>query len=307
MASLEAVYRGDARTPVAGPQLLAGMGVVLAGGVTVVIAIALATTGLGNGAIGRYGARRLAGAIGGVGLLGMIAGGFVAMPTDRETLAGAAIGLIVALVGVVLFVVVYPAHWLSNGGTLPTFLTVSVFVAGTVLSLWSLFVAVATFQTRQHPGGSARLRVTETGRVELLEAPDSGSFGGVGLFGFGEGEIEPQNRPGTPSGGHSDAAPDGGATPDADRDTRRSTAESVGDRTVATDSRASPARTGSSRPSDTARGRTNGQSASDRDHVDGPDRYCGTCDHFRYERGTTPFCDAHDRGLDDLDPCPEYK
>jgi len=298
MASLEAVYRGDARTPVAGPQLLAGVGMVLASGAAVVIAIALATTGLGNGAFGLFGARRLGGAIGGLGLLGMIGGGFVALPADRETLVGAAAGLIVALVGVALFVVVYPAHWLSNGGTVPTFLTVSVFVAGAVLALWSLFVAVATFQTRQLPGGSARLRVTETGRVELLEAPDSGAFSGVGLFGFGERDVEPQNRPGTPSGGRSDTATDGGAS--RDDATGRSRTESA-------DAGASTAGDEPTPASNADHGTRTSTGPTDRFRPDGPDRYCGTCTHFRYESKTTPVCGVRERRLDDLDPCPEYE
>ncbi|AWB27285.1 DUF7139 domain-containing protein [Halococcoides cellulosivorans] len=277
MASLEAVYRGDVRMPVAAHRILAGVAVVLVGGVAVVVAMALATTGLGNDALGLTGARRLAGAIGGVAVLVMIVGGFVALPAARETLVGAALGVTVALVGVALFVVVYPTHWLS--ATLPTFLTVSVFVAGTILTLWSLFVAVATFQTRQHPGGSARLRVTETGRVELTETPDCGAFGGIGLFGMGEDEVEPQNRPGTPGG----AAPDGGTNARAGADA---------DRSAASGPTAPTSETG---PTDAATHASGG-----------PDRYCGTCTHFRYDNGTTPVCGFHERRLDDLDPCPEF-
>jgi len=39
----------------------------------------------------------------------------------------------------------------------------------------------------------------------------------------------------------------------------------------------------------------------------GPDRYCGTCTHFRYDNGTTPVCGFHERQLDDLDPCPDFE
>ncbi|MFW6436151.1 MAG: DUF7139 domain-containing protein [Halococcoides sp.] len=280
MASLEAVYRGDVRMPVPAHRILAGVGVVIVGGIAVVLAMALATTGLGNSAFGLTGARRLAGAIGGIAVLVMIVGGFVALPATRETLLGAALGVIVALVGVALFVVVYPTHWLSAGGTLPTLVTVSVFVAGTILTLWSLFVAVATFQTRQHPGGSARLRVTETGRIELIETPDQGSLGGVGLFGMGEHDIEPQNRPGTPSGG---PAPDGGSRSRADRPQNASSAEQPASATR-------PGANDASTPSPS-----------------GHDRYCGTCTHFRYENGTTPVCGFHERRLDDLDPCPDFE
>lgn len=211
MASLEAVYRGDVRMPVAAWRILTGLGVVLAGGVTVIVALALATTGLGNAELGLLGARRLAGAIGGLALLGMIAGGFVALPAHRETLIGAVAGLALGVLGVGLFAVVYPAHWLSSVWL--TLVCVGTFLAGVVVALWSLFVAVATFQTRQHPGGSARIRVTETGRLELVETPEDGAFSGVGLFGLGEREVEPRNRPGTPSGEPETAADGGNGRP----------------------------------------------------------------------------------------------
>jgi len=147
------------------------------------------------------------------------------LPADRRTRAAAVVGAAVMCLGVALFAHAYPHQWV--GGPSPeltnlTLPTAGVYFFGAATMLWSVFVGVANFKTRNDPGGTVTMEVTHKGETKIIEVERDqiGGMGGVGLLGgTPDGDIETQtNRPGAPEG---DAGRDGGtetgaeSTPDA--------------------------------------------------------------------------------------------
>ena len=214
MTSLTDVYEGDVGRVASRRRQLVGTGLFLLGAVGLVGAVGLSTTGLGAvlGLEG-YGAREVAGIVAGLALPTVVLGVFVVLPAGRQTRATAGIGLSVALFGVLLFQQLYPYNWLESA---PLFALVTgiVYFAGVVTTFWCLFVALATFKTRNAPGGSARMEVTEQGTIRLVEEARSfAGLGGIGFFGEDpDGSVETQtNRPGS-SGAVSDGGSSDGST-----------------------------------------------------------------------------------------------
>jgi hypothetical protein len=159
------------------------------------------------------------------------------------------------------------------------------------VTFWCLFVGIATFKTRNDPGGSARVEVTDEGVVEIVSTGRSvPGVGGIGLFG---------------------ADPDGRA----ETQTNRGSDDTV----VAGESRGSdtPARAGDGAGAvESTNARTGAEPATvDTDieravHERGrPDRYCGNCSHFEYVRADgeiTPYCGLHAELLEDMDACDQW-
>jgi len=206
MTSLTDVYDGGAGSVVAPRQRRLGVGLFLLGAALVVAAIPVATTGLGDLlGLGTYDARLVAGLLAGVGLPAAFLGIFVVLPAPRTVRAAAAIGASIALFGVVLFAYAYPDRWLL-GDPVPAVATVVVYSAGTLVTFWCLFVGLVTFKTRNDPGGTARLAVTEAGTVRVVsDDTGAGGVGGVGLVGHPDGEAQTQTA---------DPAGDGGSVAD---------------------------------------------------------------------------------------------
>lgn len=325
MTSLTDVYEGDVGRVASHRRKLVGTGLFVAGAVGLVGAIALATTGLGS-ALGMdgYAARELAGIVAGLGLPAVVLGVFVVLPAGRQARATAGVGLSVAVLGVVLFQHLYPYSWLE-GAPLLALTAGIVYFAGVVTTFWCLFVALATFKTRNDPGGTAHMEVTKEGTIKLVEEARSiPGLGGIGFFGQDpDGDVETQtNRPG--------AVSDGGAKSDtASRSTTQSAAgqQSSQERSTAG---SSPTDTGGS----TVRGPTEhsldprianaGPEASPSTdggtttetghdpitetavHRGEPDTYCGNCRHFQYvmdDGDIEPFCTYHETVMDDMEPC----
>lgn len=325
MTSLSDVYEGDAGRAASRGQRLAGAGLFVTGAAGLVVAITLATTGLGDAlGLGEYGARELGGVLAGLGLLGVVLGSFAVLPARREIRATAGIGASVAVLGVVLFQHLYPYSWVESEPPL-ALAAGGVYFVGAVTTFWCLFVALATFQARDDPGGTARMEVTEEGTIELVEEARSlPGLGGIGFFGQDpDGEVETQtNR----------AASDGGAA--AGESTTSSSESREQPATTASERRQQ--RRGSRAVSTTPTGPSEheldpdiagagpeathttdgGTAATGRDpitetatHQGEPDSYCGNCRHFQYVMDgddIAPYCTFHEEHLDDMEACPAW-
>jgi hypothetical protein len=260
----------------------------------VAAAIAVAPTGLADRfGLTTFGARELAGVLAGLGLPAAFLGSFAVLPASRRARAAAVIGASLSVFGVVLFREAYPYEWVgSTSGPDLTLPVVVVYFLGTITLFWCLFVAVANFKTRNDPGGTVRMEVTEEGTTRVLEVTGSvPGLGGIGLFGKNpDGEVETQtNRTEgdddvlytreetpTPAAG-AQAASDGGA---AAQQGGMADAEPVPDEVVEA-------------------AETRGQ----------PDAYCGNCEHFEYvkvDEKITPYCGLREELMEDMDACDEW-
>ena len=279
MASLTDAY--ETGTVASRRQRAVGIAGFLVGAGLVVAGIVTATTDVVAGALslGTYEARELAGVLAGLGLPAIMGGAFVVLPAGRRTRAAATIGVSVTLLGVALFWSVYPTHWI--GGPDPsaglTLATMTVYFLGAATTCWCLFLSVATFKTRKTPGGTARMRLTEEGRIRLVEdVPDRGGLGGIGMFGSTPNETVPTQT---------------------NRDDR-----GIGESESAES--AQPASDGG-----TALADDDGEFLDSATVEGHPDEYCGNCSHFSYVRtddGIAPYCGRHEEYMDDMEACEEW-
>lgn len=327
MTSLTDVYEGEAGRVATRRQQLVGAGLFLAGGAGLVSAIALATTGAGTTlGLDAYAAREIAGIVAGIGLPAVVLGVFAVLPASIRIRLAAVGGAGVAVVGVAAFQHIYPYNWLSNAPLLALGAS-TVYFAGVLTTFWCLFAALATFKTRNDPGGTARMEVTEEGIIKLVE--DSRSvpgLGGIGFFGRSpdvgvDTQTNRRERPASDGGAVQRATTDGsevvgqsssqatttsqqadsGSQP-RDRPVRRGPAEHELDPKLAT---AGP------EANHTTDGGTT--TAIGRDpitetavHRGEPDSYCGNCRHFQYVMDgddVAPYCTFHGEALDDMDAC----
>jgi hypothetical protein len=311
MASLTDVYEGGAGGPDL-RRLYLGVGLFLVGAVLTVGGIVVGTsTGVAAWlGLDTFGAREVAGIAAGVGLPVTFLGVVVVLPqTTRRVNAAAVLGSAIALFGVVLFTRVYPQAWFDNA-----FPVVAVYFVGTMTTLWALFSAVASFKTRNDPGGTVELRITEGGETRVVEVSNQGlasKLGGIGLMGSTpDGDVETQTA-GSSSGTASTATAEGGAEVMSSSNEDESLTER--------------ARSGSGRnqrhaghtdaAGATSDGGTTTEDAEvfsggvDADPHPNQDLYCGNCSHFRYVRtdqGMQPYCGLHSEVMDDMDACEEW-
>ncbi len=291
MTDLSEVYQGG-RTVVNPRRRSLGLSVFAVGVLLVVGAIPIATTDLASWfGLDVYEARQTAGVLAGLGLPAVFVGIFLVLPASNVTRAAAAIGASLAVFGVVLFSYAYPYQWISNNPQLALGTTV-LYASGTLVTFWCLFVGVATFKTRNDPGGTARIEITEEGQVRVIStgssgALDSGStpsipgFGSVGLFGNDpDGTVPTQTNDGTQS-----------------------------DPVDADDSVVIPEPTsdgGAAATDDPAIEDDVLEAAQERGR---PDTYCGNCQHFEYvsvDDEIIPYCGLHDDLMNDMNACPEW-
>jgi len=230
MTSLGEVYGGDVNgSP---RRLYLGVGLFLVGAVLLLVAIAVtATDALVSRGITVGEARELGGVLGGVGVPAMLLGISTVLPASRRTRAAAIIGASISLFGVALFYHAYPCQWVGSTCGPPTNLTlqtVGVYFLGGVTTVWCIFVGVATFKTRNDPGGTAKVDVVKN-ETRVVRAEESTSvtdaLGGVGFFGSTpDGEVETQTAPAsdggaetstvrTPTGTDDDGTPGGTSGP----------------------------------------------------------------------------------------------
>ncbi len=335
MTSLSEVYEGGVRTVVDRRQRWLGMSLFVVGVAMVVGAISIATTDLSAWfGLDYVGARARAGVLAGLGLPAVFVGIFAVLPTNATTRASAAIGASLAVFGVVLFTYAYPERWLSND---PAFAlaTIVVYAAGTLLTFWSLFIAIATFKTRNDPGGTARVEITEEGKVRVITGGDSSStsessgsrpsipgFGSVGLFGSDpDGSVPTQTNEesrGSTTGGGSQSYSTGGSGSYSSNSATHP-AQSTGSQTTSTNTHAAsggaedivvaePTSDGGSAVTD--QGGTKTESLDAASKRGKPDEYCGNCTHFEYVRvdgDIRPYCGLRDNVMDDMDACREWE
>ncbi len=296
MTSLSEAYGGRGRSGVDPRRLYVGVASFVAGTLLLVVGLFVAAEVLIPADYTAAEARRLGGILGGVGLPVVLLGVMAVLPADRSTYAASIVGGAVMCLGVALFAYAYPYHWV--GGPRPeltdlTLPTAGLFFLGAATALWSVFVGVANFKTRNDPGGTVTMEVTHKGETKVVEV-SRGQLenGGVGLLGgTPDGDVETQtNRPGTTRtgptvGGRSSASvSDGGSdaaeiTSPLDRDASSPPASE----TLSPDTPSSP---------------------------DGPgDAYCGNCERFDYVRtddGMQPYCAHYDELMDDMEACEEW-
>jgi cytochrome c biogenesis protein CcdA len=329
MTSLTDVYEGDVGRVASRRRRLVGTGLFVAGAVGLVAAIALATTGLGS-ALGTegYAAREVAGILAGLGLPAVVLGVFAVLPAGRQTRATAGLGLTVAVLGVALFQHLYPYSWLESAPLLALTAGI-VYFAGVVTTFWCLFVALATFKTRNDPGGTARMEVTEEGTIRLVEEARSiPGLGGIGFFGQDpDGAVETQtNRPDATSGAVSDggaqsstsgrassnAAPQS-ASPQSKRSADSPSATDTGATVMGPSEHSLDPRIANAGPeaNPSTDGGTTAETGHDpitetAVHRGEPDTYCGNCRHFQYvmdDGDIEPYCTFHQEVMDDMEPC----
>jgi hypothetical protein len=315
MTSLTDVYEGGAGGP--DPRrLYLGVSLFLVGAVLTVGGIVVGTSTavtewLG---LGTFAAREAAGIAAGVGLPVTFLGVVVVLPqTTRRVDWAAVLGSLVAFGGVVLFTQVYPQAWFSNA-----FPVVAVYFLGAMTTLWALFSAVANFKTRNDPGGTVELRVTEGGETRVVEVSNQGlaqKLGGIGLMGgTPDGNVETQTAGSGSASGTAASTTDGGAEV-------MSSSGGQSGASADTDSLTEQARSGAGRNQrfgDRPAGATSdgGTTTDDAEFVaagtdphPNQDLYCGNCSHFRYVRtdqGMQPYCGLHSEVMDDMDACEEW-
>ena len=296
MASLTEVYRGGGGAGLR--RLYAGVALFGVGAVLITTGVVIASTGLGTYlGLGQYGSRELAGVLGGVGFPAVLFGTMVALPrASRRLQSAGAVGAVVCLVGVGLFVRWYPVDWVGgSGNTTMTLVVSATYFVGAILTCWCLFTAVANFKARNDPGGTVSLEITKEGETRIVEVSNDelrSHLGGVGLLGATpDGEAETQTN-----------RPDGGTT--ARSEPRSRAAGSAGTDPSPTDGGIDGGNSiGAPGVSDDAEFLDDGPSAPIND------RYCGNCAYFRYVRtdeGLVPYCGLHSEAMDDMDACEQW-
>lgn len=175
MTSLGEVYGAQSRGMVDPRYIQAGMGLFLGGVGLALVSLLLATTGLGSiVGLDTYGAREVAGVLGGIGVIMVLLGTMAMFPATPRAKATAIIGATLAILGVGLFWHAYPHDWAGVGNDL-TPLVSGVYAFGVILMSWTLVTTVATFKQRNAPGGTVELHLApSTGQPRLLDAARAG-------------------------------------------------------------------------------------------------------------------------------------
>lgn len=277
-------------------QVVLGTGLFASGAVLLVGAIVAGATGfLVENGFTIWESREIAGVLAGLGLPAVFVGIAIVLPATKLHRAASVMGAGLAVLGVMLFRHAYPELWYSAPGV-PSNLVLGmtlVYFAGVIVTFWSLFTAIATFKTRNDPGGTVSLTVSkgsaaakavEAVQTEFQNASQAlGGLGGIGTFGGVETGTEDLGP--TPT---TTSVSDGGSTTGAEI--------------------VEPEPDGPTHPQGPG---GNGGGTSDAEFVGEdepvePDRYCGNCTHFDYEQdgtGMHPYCDLYDERMEDMEAC----
>ncbi|WP_135826562.1 DUF7139 domain-containing protein [Halorussus ruber] len=304
-------------------RLYLGVGLFVAGVLLVVLGIFMSTTGI-HAAFGLkyWQGREIAGVLAGLGVPAVFVGIFSVLPASQRVRAAAAIGAGIAVLGVALFTNAYPYHWAGVGeGPDFTFQVVVVYFLGVLVTFWCLFVAVANFKTRNDPGGTVTLEISQGGEVRTVEVEkgeleEFDDFDDLRAFQTGLADAaagNPDNDP-TPTSppGEAETGLGGvgffGDTPDGETPTQTNqpNQQSKGHRQTGRGVATSDGGTASddiTSPLDDA-------DAPDQPRQRTTDAYCGNCKHFEYVRtsdGMQPRCAYYGRTMDDMDACEQWE
>ncbi len=271
-------------------QVLLGTALFGSGSLLVVLGILFGGTGLlvENG-FSVFQSREIAGVLAGIGLPAVFAGITIVLPGTHWHKGAAGLGAGVALLGVFLFQAAYPENWFASAGvpTSTVLVMLLVYFTGVLITFWSLFTAVATFKTRNDPGGTVSLRVGTDGptsrAVEAVqtEFQNAGKALSSGLGGIGTFGTERETADLGPQPHQQGSVSDGGTSADAEI--------------------VSPGPAGPEDPPENAR---DAEVLTDTTHE--PDKYCGNCTHFEYETPSErmdPYCGLYDEPMDDMEAC----
>ncbi|MFB6069775.1 MAG: hypothetical protein ABEJ76_02020 [Halanaeroarchaeum sp.] len=287
MPSLGDTYERRAGTA-SRQQVVLGTGLFATGASLVVGGIVAGATGLliGN-EFTVYQGREIAGILAGLGVPAVFVGITIVLPATDVHRAASVFGSGLAILGVVMFRYAYPNHWYAGAGVLSDLSlgAMLVYFLGVITTFWALFTAVATFKTRNDPGGTVSLSVTKGGAASTVEraredfhAAKAAIGGAVGVF--GTVDDEPLYRAGSTDASVSDGGTD--TTADISSPMDRPMAPERPDEGV-----------------EVVKGRLNDDAVE-------PDRYCGNCAHFDYQRegsAMLPYCGLHDETMDDVEAC----
>lgn len=151
-------------------RLVAGIGLFAVGALSLVAALLLVTTPLSGlvGADAPTVVKRYAGALAGLAVPLLLLGVVVVIPSSRRERAGAVVGTTLSVLGVALFWYAYPVHWTGTASSL-AFETGMVYFLGSAVALWFEFTAIATFKTRNTPGGTVTLSVKRQGDTRTVQ------------------------------------------------------------------------------------------------------------------------------------------
>ena len=340
MTSLSEAYGGRGRSGADPRRLYLGVGSFAAGALLLVAGILAAAEVAVPAGYSSAAARELGGILGGIGVPLVLIGVMAVLPADRSTYAAAVVGAVVMCLGVAFFTYAYPERWV--GGPRPdlpnlTLHTAGVYFLGAATTLWSVFVGVANFKTRNDPGGTVSMEVTHKGETRVVEVPRDQlrGPGGVGLLGgTPDGDVETQtNRPDDANQSASDAnrpardanqsarganrSPDRNATGASGRSGPGSAGVSDGgsaDTDISSplddagpEGPSSPSTPESAPSPSTPESAPSPGSPAARD---GPgDTYCGNCAKFDYVRtddGMRPYCAHYDELMDDMEACDSW-
>lgn len=306
MTSLSDVYEGGVGIVADRRQRVAGAALFAVGAAMAVGAIPIATTDLATGAgLTVFEAREFAGILAGLGVPAVLVGILTVVPAGRGTRATAAIGASLCVLGVALFVHAYPYDWVAGNPGMAVATTV-LYTLGSLLTFWALFLGVATFKTRNDPGGTTRLEITDEGTLRVVSGDNPlPGMGGIGLFG-----TDPQGEVDTQTNRIDDEDEEETLVPEPTVD---ETAAGVGSQQSGTPKPAGDGAGAVHPPADDDAGPTPGAADADiREAVEQrgrPDQYCGNCEHFEYVRADgeiTPFCGFHDELMEDMDACDQW-
>lgn len=338
MTSLADVYEDNVGEVGSVRRLYAGTGLVVVGVVlTLAGVVAGGTNVLAAVGIDVLGARKIAGVLGGVGFPAVLLGVFTVLPASDRVRGAAAIGASICVLGVALFWYAYPTYWVtSTASTDLTLVVAAVYVFGAFTSIWTLFTAIVNFKTRNDPGGTIELRITQEGETRVVEvdeetaqavregetsAAELGS--GIGMLGRQpDGNVETQTA--DPSASSSSASTTSKGSGTADRPSKQQARRS---KRAGADSEG----TAGAHPAAASDGGATTQDITSPldDHAgdgydaevldDEPaepastnqaDRYCGNCEHFDYvqtNHGIQPYCGYHDEQMDDMEACDAWE
>ncbi|WP_123619739.1 hypothetical protein [Halorubrum sp. CSM-61] len=332
MTSLSEAYGGRGRSEVDPRRLYLGVGSFVAGTLLLVAGILVAAEVVLPSGYTSGEARQLGGVLGGVGVPLVLLGVMTVLPADRNTRVAAIVGAGVMCLGVALFAYAYPERWV--GGPRPdlpnlTLHTAGLYFVGAATTLWSVFVGVANFKTRNDPGGTVTMQVTHKGETKVIEVDraDLNRGGGVGLLGgTPDGNVETQTNRQSGSGSGSDSRSGSNSTGSSGSPgTSSSNGSAGGSRSAGTSRPAGVSDGGATEtdirsPLDGTGGGTDPDGPSGPDGPvtpgvspearDGPgDTYCGNCaqfDYVRTDQGMQPYCGHHDALMEDMDACEEW-
>lgn len=284
-------------------RLYLGVGLFATGALLVVTGMLTATIGielLAGFGVTWYHAREIAGVLAGLGVPAVFVGVFTILPASERVRAAAAIGAGIAVLGVALFTNAYPYEWAGAGDSrAATLQVVAVYFLGVIVTFWCLFVAVANFKTRNDPGGTVTLEISQEGEVRTVEvdAEDLDEFEQLDELRAMQTELaEPDPKEYSDDSGRKPTGYGGvGFFGDMQVDDSPGGLQASSDGGMATDDISSPL------DDPNAEGLSNQRTT---------DTYCGNCKHFQYVRsgnGMEPHCGFYGRTMDDMDACEEWE